>query len=115
MQHKRLVIDANILIRAVFGQRVRELIANASDPNVKVSRMRRRKPTVLDIQRFSQPSGLFDDGVAWRVCRCRHCFPSISVPGMDCLRKASRSITGPMTTSITRNWISSAVAINASA
>ena len=31
MQHKRLVIDANILIRAVFGQRVRELIANASD------------------------------------------------------------------------------------
>lgn len=31
MQHKRLVIDANILIRAVFGQRARELIANASD------------------------------------------------------------------------------------
>lgn len=31
MQHKRLVIDANILIRAVFGQRVRELIAGASD------------------------------------------------------------------------------------
>ena len=27
MQHKRLVIDANILIRAVFGQRVRLLIA----------------------------------------------------------------------------------------
>ena len=31
MQHKRLVIDANILIRAVFGQRVRELIAQASE------------------------------------------------------------------------------------
>jgi len=31
MQHKRLVIDANILIRAVFGQRVRELIAGASE------------------------------------------------------------------------------------
>ena len=31
MQHKRLVIDANILIRAVFGQRVRELIATASN------------------------------------------------------------------------------------
>jgi predicted nucleic acid-binding protein len=31
MQHKRLVIDANILIRAVFGQRVRELIASASE------------------------------------------------------------------------------------
>lgn len=26
MQHKRLVIDANILIRAVFGNRGRELI-----------------------------------------------------------------------------------------
>ena len=31
MQHKRLVIDANILIRAVFGQRVRSLIAEASE------------------------------------------------------------------------------------
>lgn len=31
MQHKRLVIDANILIRAVLGQRVRGLIANATD------------------------------------------------------------------------------------
>lgn len=31
MQHKRLVIDANILIRAVFGQRVRSLIAGASE------------------------------------------------------------------------------------
>lgn len=31
MQHKRLVIDANILIRAVFGERVRALIAGASD------------------------------------------------------------------------------------
>ena len=31
MQHKRLVIDANILIRAVFGERVRTLIAGASD------------------------------------------------------------------------------------
>lgn len=30
MQHKRLVVDANILIRAVFGSRVRELIAKAS-------------------------------------------------------------------------------------
>jgi predicted nucleic acid-binding protein len=31
MQHKRLVIDANILIRAVFGQRVRELMAESSE------------------------------------------------------------------------------------
>jgi predicted nucleic acid-binding protein len=31
MQHKRLVIDANILIRAVFGQRVRQLIAESCD------------------------------------------------------------------------------------
>ena len=31
MQHKRLVIDANILIRSVVGQRVRELIAQASE------------------------------------------------------------------------------------
>ncbi len=31
MQHKRLVIDANILIRAVLGQRVRHLIAQACD------------------------------------------------------------------------------------
>lgn len=31
MQHKRLVVDANILIRAVLGQRVRGLIANATD------------------------------------------------------------------------------------
>jgi len=31
MQSKRLVIDANILIRAVFGRRVRELIAQSSD------------------------------------------------------------------------------------
>lgn len=31
MQHKRLVIDANILIRAVLGQRVRQLIADACD------------------------------------------------------------------------------------
>jgi len=31
MQHKRLVVDANILIRAVFGQRVRQLIADASE------------------------------------------------------------------------------------
>lgn len=31
MQHKCLVIDANILIRAVLGQRVRGLIANATD------------------------------------------------------------------------------------
>ena len=31
MQHKRLVIDANILIRAVLGQRVRLLIAAACD------------------------------------------------------------------------------------
>ena len=31
MQRKRLVIDANILIRAVFGQRVRELIATSSE------------------------------------------------------------------------------------
>lgn len=31
MQHKRLVIDANILIRAVLGQRVRRLIADACD------------------------------------------------------------------------------------
>lgn len=30
MQHKRLVVDANILIRGVFGQRVRELIADSS-------------------------------------------------------------------------------------
>lgn len=31
MQHKRLVIDANILIRAVLGQRVRRLIVDACD------------------------------------------------------------------------------------
>lgn len=31
MQHKRLVIDANILIRAVFGKRVRHLIAESSE------------------------------------------------------------------------------------
>lgn len=31
MQGKRLVIDANILIRAVFGQRVRQRIATASE------------------------------------------------------------------------------------
>lgn len=31
MQHKRLVIDANILIRAVLGQRVRHLIAQYCD------------------------------------------------------------------------------------
>lgn len=31
MQHKRLVIDANILIRAVLGQRVRRLIGEACD------------------------------------------------------------------------------------
>ena len=31
MQSKRLVIDANILIRAVFGRRVRESIAQASE------------------------------------------------------------------------------------
>ncbi len=30
MQHKRLVLDANILIRAVLGTRVRQLIADAS-------------------------------------------------------------------------------------
>lgn len=30
MQHKRLVIDANILIRAVFGTRMRQLIAASS-------------------------------------------------------------------------------------
>lgn len=30
MQHKRLVIDANILIRAIFGKRVRQLIADSS-------------------------------------------------------------------------------------
>jgi predicted nucleic acid-binding protein len=29
MQHKRLVLDANILIRAVLGQRVRQLMADA--------------------------------------------------------------------------------------
>lgn len=29
MQHKRLVVDANILIRAVFGSRARQLIAGA--------------------------------------------------------------------------------------
>lgn len=31
MQHKRLVIDANILIRAVLGQRVRRLIADTCE------------------------------------------------------------------------------------
>lgn len=31
MQHKRLVIDANILIRGVFGKRVRQLIAESSE------------------------------------------------------------------------------------
>ena len=31
MQHRRLVIDANIPIRAVFGQRVRSLIAQYCD------------------------------------------------------------------------------------
>lgn len=31
MQHKRLVIDANILIRGVFGTRVRELIVAATE------------------------------------------------------------------------------------
>lgn len=31
MQHKRLVIDANILIRAVFGTRARDLIVTASE------------------------------------------------------------------------------------
>lgn len=31
MQHKRLVLDANILIRAVLGQRVRQLIAGYAD------------------------------------------------------------------------------------
>lgn len=31
MQHKRLVIDANILIRAVLGQRVRRLIEGACE------------------------------------------------------------------------------------
>lgn len=31
MQHKRLVMDANILIRAVFGTRVRHLIATATE------------------------------------------------------------------------------------
>lgn len=31
MQHKRLVIDANILIRAVFGNRARDLIVTASE------------------------------------------------------------------------------------
>lgn len=31
MQHKRLVIDANILIRGVFGARVRELIVAAAE------------------------------------------------------------------------------------
>jgi predicted nucleic acid-binding protein len=30
MQHKRLVLDANILIRAVLGKRVRQLIADSS-------------------------------------------------------------------------------------
>jgi predicted nucleic acid-binding protein len=30
MQHKRLVLDANILIRAVLGTRVRQLIADSS-------------------------------------------------------------------------------------
>ena len=30
-QYKRLVIDTNILIWAVFGQRVRELIADSSE------------------------------------------------------------------------------------
>ncbi len=29
MQHKRLVLDANILIRAVLGQRVRQLISDS--------------------------------------------------------------------------------------
>jgi predicted nucleic acid-binding protein len=31
MQHKRLVIDANILIRGVLGRRVRQLMADACD------------------------------------------------------------------------------------
>lgn len=31
MQHKRLVIDANILIRAVLGSRVRQLMADACE------------------------------------------------------------------------------------
>lgn len=31
MQHKRLVIDANILIRGVFGDRVRGLIVSAAE------------------------------------------------------------------------------------
>ncbi len=31
MQHKRLVMDANILIRAVFGTRVRHLIATDTE------------------------------------------------------------------------------------
>lgn len=31
MQHKRLVIDANILIRGVLGQRVRQLMADACE------------------------------------------------------------------------------------
>lgn len=31
MQHKRLVLDANILIRAVFGERVKSLIADHSE------------------------------------------------------------------------------------
>lgn len=31
MQHKRLVLDANILIRAVLGQRVRQLIAESCE------------------------------------------------------------------------------------
>jgi hypothetical protein len=31
MQHKRLVLDANILIRAVLGQRVRQLIFVTND------------------------------------------------------------------------------------
>lgn len=31
MQHKRLVLDANILIRGVLGQRVRQLMADASE------------------------------------------------------------------------------------
>lgn len=58
MSNKAIVLDANILVRAVLGKRVRELILE-NLASVKFFRQRSRMPTRESIYRHCWKSGVW--------------------------------------------------------
>jgi len=80
MQHKRLVIDANILIRAVFGQRVPQLIyAHCSQVALYVAEANYDE-AVYYLAQLAPARGMAED--IWR-CALDNVMAGIQLVGQD--------------------------------